>query len=376
MSKFLLPVGPYHPALHEPEYFHVVVDGETIVDLDFSLGYNYREIEKQIVERNWSEALFLVERVCGICAHHHSLPFVNNVEKISGVEVPLRAKYIRTILAELARLHSHLLWFGLAADAIGFETLFMLFWKEREIVMNLIEEITGNRVHYSINTFSGVKKDLTPKLIEKIKKDMKLLKSGIQKPVEIFRTDKLIEKRFLGVGPLKKIEAIKLGAVGPVARASGVKIDVRRDNPYEAYEEINFKVITESGGDCMARGLVRAAEIFESIYMIEQLVDKLPSGELKTVKFFSNAPVGKESVFTVEAPRGENFHYCISGGEKPAFLRIRVPTYANIFCTLPMLKDHEIADIPAVIASIDPCFACLDRICVVNERGEWYRLDT
>ena len=193
--------------------------------------------------------IYLIERVCGICSHSHSTCFIQAVEEIAKVEVPRRAMYIRTLVGELERIHSHLLWLGVAGHEIGFDTLFMYSWRDREKVMDVLADISGNRVNYGINTYGGVKRDITKEQLQKILKTIDILEERTKYYVQVTREELSIIKRLSTVGKLSKAEAIEFNAVGPVARASGVDIDTRRDDPYAAYDEVSFKVITDNHED-------------------------------------------------------------------------------------------------------------------------------
>jgi len=366
-EKYLLPIGPYHPGMKEPEHFKALVRGEEIVDLDFELGYMYRGIEELAEKRSWIKVLFLVNRICGICGIAHTINFCGGVEELTGLQVPERAKYIRTILSELNRIHSHLLYLGIAGYAIGFDTIFKWCWATREMVLDWLENIAGGRIHYSMNTFGGVRRDINQNMIRKIEKDLKVFEKKIKEIYEIFRTDRMIDKRMAGIGTLRKKMAKELGIVGPTARGSDVKIDVRKQNPYAAYPDIDFKIITEKDGDCKARALVRARECLESIKIIDQALSSMSSGKINTGKLILTKVPAGEIVALDEAPRGENVHYLVSdGGKSPKRLRIRPPTYANMISVREMSKGSKIADVPIIIESIDPCFGCTDRMTVID----------
>jgi len=366
-EKYLLPIGPYHPALKEPEYFKAYVRGEEIVDLDFELGYMYRGIEKLAERRTWYKVLLLMNKVCGICPIPHTMCFSRGVEQLNNLQVPERAEYIRTIISELNRIHSHLLYLGIAGYAIGFDTVFKWCWAVREIVLDLLEMITGNRVHYFMVVFGGVRRDIKKNMIEKIRKDLKKLEKKVKEIHEIFRTDRMIDKRMASIGILTKKKAKDLGVVGPTARGSDVKTDTRKENSYAAYPDIYFKIITEKNGDCKARALIRSRECLESIRIIEQALDKIPSGKINQGRLTSIIVHSGEALILTEAPRGEDAHYIVSnGGKTPKRLRIRPPTYANMISVREMSRGSRIADMPIIIESIDPCFGCCDRMTVVD----------
>ena len=224
MSEIKIPIGPQHPALHEPESFNLILEGETIVDTEVKLGYNHRGIEKACESRNYIQDIYLIERVCGICSHSHSTCFVQAVEEIAGVEVPLRAQYIRTIIGELERVHSHLLWLGCAGHEVGFDTLFMYAWRDREAVLDILALISGNRVNYGINTLGGVRRDIDKEESRKIIETLKHLTERTEYYIKVATNEPTFTGRLSGVGKLSKEKALELGAVGPIARGSGVEV--------------------------------------------------------------------------------------------------------------------------------------------------------
>jgi formate hydrogenlyase subunit 5 len=353
-------IGPQHPALLEPEKFAVVVDGETVAKVEPRIGYVHRGIEKASEARTYLQDVYLVERVCGICNACHACAFVETVEKILKVDIPSRAKYLRTIALELNRLHSHLLTLGHAGLEIGYETLFQYFWRDREPIMDLIELTSGNRVYGSLMTVGGVRRDLKESDFPKIKSVLKDLRGKLPFYRKMYQDETTIGLRMKNVGVLKLEDALKLSVVGPVARGSGVDIDVRKDEPYEAYGEIPFKEIVYHEGDTWARMNVRMDEVEESIKIIEYALDHLPAGSIK-LDLPRSVPAG-EAVNRVEAPRGELFYYVKSNGsDMPDRVKIRTPTYANIPSFLQTAIGESIADVPANFVSLDPCFSCTDR---------------
>lgn len=369
MHKVIIPVGPQHPALKEPESFSVTLSGEKILHFSARLGYNHRGIEKACEERTYVQDVYLTERICGICSHAHSTCFVQAVEEIAGLEVPRRGLYIRTLVAELERIHSHLLWLGVAGHEVGFDTLLMYTWRDREIVMDILAELTGNRVNYGINTIGGVRRDITPSQVKATIKAIDTLEERTKYYITIATKETTLIKRLSGVGVLLPKDAVRLGAVGPTARASGVDRDVRRDDPYGAYPELKFKVVTDNHNDVYGRTLVRMGELMETYSMIRQLLEKLPEGPI-AVKAPRKIPAG-EATSRYEAPRGEDMHYVKSNGsEKPERVKVRAPTLANIQTVAKMLEDRVLADLPIVIAAIDPCFSCTDRMIGVRDIGK------
>jgi len=366
MDKVVIPVGPQHPALKEPESFRVILEGEKIVGVTLRLGYNHRGIEKACEERTYIQDLYLIERVCGICSHSHSTCFVQAVETIAGVEVPKRALYIRTLVGELERIHSHLLWLGVAGHEIGFDTLFMYSWRDREIVMDILADLTGNRVNYGINTYGGVKRDISKEQLQKILKAMDTLEERTKYYIQVATEEITLMKRLSNVGRLPKADVETLDAVGPVARASGVDRDVRRDDPYAAYNEVSFKVITVNNEDVYGRTLVRVGELMESYSIIRQIISNMPDGPI-SVKVPRKIPEG-EAFSRYEAPRGEDVHYVKSNGsDKPERVKVRAPTLANVKAMLKMLENYNLADLPIIVAAIDPCFSCTDRAISIKK---------
>lgn len=369
MSEIKIPMGPQHPALDEPESFNLILEGEKIVDSEVKLGYNHRGIEKACESRNYIQDIYLIERICGICSHSHSTCFVQAVEEIAGVEVPPRALFIRTIVAELERVHSHLLWLGLAGHEVGFETLFMYAWRDREVVLDILALISGNRVNYGINTLGGVRRDISPEAADKILNSLQTLTERTEYYIQLATHEPTFIGRLSGVGRLPKEVADKFGAVGPTARGSGIDRDVRRDDPYAAYGLVPFKVITDDHADVLGRTIVRVYELLESYKMLAYLVENLPEGVL-TVKVPRKIPEG-EAISRYEAPRGEDIHYVRANGtELPERVKVRAPTLANLAAIREMLKGNYLADFPIIVAAIDPCFSCTDRaIRVVRDNG-------
>jgi membrane-bound hydrogenase subunit alpha len=363
-----IPIGPQHPALKEPESFTLTMAGEKILEASVRLGYNHRGIEKACEQRTYVQAIYLLERVCGICSHSHSTCFIQAVEEVAGLELPKRASYIRTLVAELERIHSHLLWLGVAGHEVGFDTLLMYTWRDREVVMDLLAALTGNRVNYGLNTLGGVRRDISPEQKEQILKAMDILEERTKYYIQIATTETTLINRFTGVGMLEHDDAVRLGAVGPTARASAVDIDVRRDDPYAAYPEVSFKVITDNHNDVYGRAVVRVLELMECYSLVRQLVKQMPEGPI-ALKAPRKVPVG-EALSRYEAPRGEDVHYVRGNGtDKPERVKVRAPTLANVQAVSHMLKNRYLADMPIIVAAIDPCFSCTDRMISVVQAG-------
>jgi len=365
MSEAIVPIGPYHPALKEPEFFKIFVDGEKVVNVAIRLGYTHRGIEYLAERKTFNEIPFLVERICGICSNVHPMCFCQAVEETWGLQVPDRAKYIRTIVGELERIHSHLLWAGVAAHIIGYDTLFMHFWRHREPVCELFETLTGNRQNYAMNCIGGVRKDIDLTKHEAlILRTLTQIRPSLVRLERAVTEDPAIRARVEDIGVLSKDQARKLCVVGPVARASGLAMDVRKDEPYAAYKEVGVdtKVLTE--GDVLSRMLVRLLEALESIEIVKRALDAIPQGP---IRFEPREIVPGDGIGKVEAPRGEDIHYVRSNGtDIPERVKIRAPSYMNVPSIIPQIIGSSLADASLIIAAVDPCFCCTERIAVLD----------
>ena len=357
--SYRISFGPYHPALEEPYKIEVLCDGETVRDAVLHVRFNSRGIEWLAERRNYIQDIVLLERVCGICSHLHTHIFCMAVEQLAGLTVPERAQYIRVITAELERLHSHYLWAGIAANVMGFQTLFMACFALREPVMDVLEAISGNRVNYGMNCIGGVNRDIVD--IETILNAVRHIKQETESTlIPAFTASRTVRARCSGVGVLTKEQAIAWGVVGPTARASGVPQDLRRAVPYAVYDRVQFEVPVETSGDVLARVTVRLKEMLESCRIIEQAVKNLPPGPIRGPAFVKVPP--GEAVARAEAPRGECFYYVASdGSDVPARVKIRTPSFANMPSVRLMVQGATLADVPLIQASIDPCYSCTSR---------------
>ncbi|TKJ47369.1 NADH:ubiquinone oxidoreductase [Candidatus Aerophobetes bacterium Ae_b3a] len=367
-NKTVIPIGPFHPLQEEPEFFELVVEGEKVVDINVHLGYNHRGIEKIAESKTFDQMVFLVERICGICSTSHPIANCNAVEEIAGIEIPERAKYIRSIIGEMERLHSHLLWLGLAGHFIGYNTLWMWAWKYREPILELFEAVTGNRNHYAMMKPGGVLRDIKEEDIAPLLKGLNEVEKKIGMLTKAALDDPVLAARLKGVGVLSKEDAIAYCAVGPTARASGVDIDVRRDEPYAAYGLVDWQVITQEGGDVLAKTVVRLLECFESIKIIGQCLERLRKVRGEIAVKVKEIPPG-EGIGHHEAPRGETFHYVRSDGSNtPVRLKVRAPTYVNLPTCKVTVPGESVADATLILASIDPCYCCTERIITINNK--------
>lgn len=357
-KRSVIPFGPQHPVLPEPIHLDLVMEDETVVEAVPSIGYVHRGLESLVKKKDFNEMVYVTERICGICSFMHGMGYCNALENIMNVEVPARARYLRTIWCEMSRLHSHLLWLGLLADAFGFESLFMQSWRIREKILDMFEISTGGRVIFSVNKVGGVLKDMPSDMLKRFVEVLDGMEKELRATTNVFLNDYSVKSRLVGVGILGKEDALKLGAVGPMMRASGIEYDLRKTG-YAAYNDIDFDIITSQECDSFARCQVRIGEIFQSIRIIKQAVAKIPAGDI-SVPVKGN-PDG-EYFMRVEQPRGEAFYYVRANGSK--FLdrmRVRTPTFANLPAMLQTLQGAQFADVPILILTIDPCISCTER---------------
>ncbi len=382
--KYTVPIGPIHPALKEPILISCSVEGEKIIDVDVTASQNHRGIEWIGMNRNNPiQSLYVSERICGICNLCHPACLAMAVEEAANIEVPERAEYIRVIQGELERIHSHLLWAGVAAHELGFDTLLHYTWMVREKVMDILEIVNGNRVTKAIMTYGGVRRDITNENIPKIKEMVAYYNHLFNKMATLFLEDKTIKMRTREIGILPKNEALKLATTGPTTRASGVQKDVRQDTPYFAYPDFHVKALTpdihtgKTLGDTYDRIVVRLLEVKQSVDLIEKSLDELPPGDIlsepKIPKILNQIKKSEgEAIARHEAPRGEDIHYVKlkEGNEHLYTWKVRAPTYSNIMAWKTMLLDHQIADIPIVAASIDPCMSCTNRVVLLDKGKE------
>ncbi|MBS3741106.1 MAG: nickel-dependent hydrogenase large subunit [Candidatus Cloacimonetes bacterium] len=360
MSKCRIPLGPFHPLLEEAEFFDIKVEGETVVDIEMETGWMHRGHEKISETRSFTQSIYLVERICGICSTSHPFACVNAIEDIDNIQIPERAKYIRVLVGEVERIHSHLLWLGLAGHFIGYDTLWMWAWKYREPILKIAEMISGNRNHYGMMRVGGVGKDFDNELIPKIHPILDAVEKKMVMLSKAAKDDPVLKSRLKNVGILTKEDARDYCANGPTARASGLDMDVRRDDP-TAYEVVDFNVITLPNGDVYDKLVARVLEIIESVKIIRQCLDAFPKvdGPIKTE--VKEIPPG-EGCGRYEAPRGEVFHYMRSDGtNRPIRHKVRAPSFSNIPTYKASCVGIPLADALITLAAVDPCYCCTER---------------
>jgi formate hydrogenlyase subunit 5 len=364
----VIPLGPLHVTSDEPGHFRLFVDGEDIIDADYRMFYVHRGMEKLAETRmGYNEVTFLADRICGICGYAHSVAYASSVENALGITVPARGQAIRSVLLETERLHSHLLNLGLACHFVGFDTGFMQFFRVREKAMTLAELLTGSRKTYAINLIGGVRRDI---LGEQRLTTLRLvgeLRAEVSRLVDVLMTTSNLSGRVTGVGKLDTQIARDFSPVGPVVRASGHRRDTRVDHPFAGYGGVTLPVHTKTDGDVLSRILVRVEEVYDSISIIEQLLDNTPGGPILTEDFVYQPH--KFALGFVEAPRGEDIHWSMTGDNQKLYRwRCRASTYNNWPVLRYMLRGNTVSDAPLIVASIDPCYSCTDRVTVVDVR--------
>jgi ech hydrogenase subunit E len=361
MKRTTIPFGPQHPVLPEPLVLDLILEDEKVIDAIPTIGYIHRGLEMMVERVEYTEMGFVVERICGICSFMHGMGSCVSLESIMNVEVPERARWLRLIWAEISRVQSHLLWLGLGADAFGFENLFMHCWRMREEILDIFEQTTGGRIIHSVNRIGGVKRDISDTELAAILARLQKLGAEFKETAKVFGTDPSIRHRLSDVGVLSMDDARAVDAVGPMARASGIRMDTRLSGTF-MYDQIDFEPVVETAGDCLARVVVRLREVEQSIDIIRQAIEKMPKGEGMPLE---NKPRGNPTgeVFTrLEQPRGEVLYYVKANGTKNLErFRARTPTFANIPAMIKLVKGSDLADVPQIILTIDPCISCTER---------------
>lgn len=357
-KRSIIPFGPQHPVLPEPVHLDLILEDETVVGAVPNIGFVHRGLEKLVERKDYKEYVYIAERVCGICSCGHGIGYCESVEHVMGVEVPARGEFLRTIWMEMSRIHSHLLWLGLLADAMGFESLFMESWRLREKILDMFDETTGGRIIHSVNQVGGVQKDMDSTMLNDILSAIKDIESQLKPIINTFLQDYTVQSRLKGAGVLSREDAISLGAVGPMLRASGEPYDVRMLG-YGAYKDLSVEPIISTDCDSYARCEVRLKELLQSFELIREAIGKIPDGPI-SVPVKGN-PAGEYFV-RIEQPRGEAIYYVKANGTKYLDrFRLRTPTTSNIPPMVEMLKGCQLADVPILILTIDPCVSCTER---------------
>ncbi len=363
-SEMIMHLGPQHAMVPGPFLLDILVEGERVKKAFLDVGYIHKGIEKIMENRSWLQGLVYTDRMCYVASLSNNECYCGAVEKILGLEIPERAQYIRVILEELSRIQSHLIGTGeflTLVAGVGYAP-WQYMIMDRERIISLIESVTGARLTHSFVRFGGVRNDLPDDFSEQCKKTLPYMKSRVNEFIELFAQDPIYEKRMVDVGVLSAADAKRVGIAGPALRASGVDYDMRIEDPILVYPDLDFKVITGTKGDCADRIDCRLREMLESIHIIEQCLDKIPSGPIKPeAKVPKKVPAG-EAYYRVEDPRGEMGMYVISdGGDKPYRVKVRGPFYATLQTLPPLLEGVYIADVVAIAGSMDGCPSEADR---------------
>jgi len=371
MKRTVIPVGPFHPIQEEPEFFQLTVEGERVVDMDVRISYNHRGMEKLCQDLTYDQIPLLLARICGICSASHPMAFCQALEDLTGVDVPVRARHIRSIICELERIHSHMLWVGLAGHFIGYNTVFMWAWKYREPVLDWFERAFGNRNHYENFCVGGCRRDLPDDEVAPLRRLLDELEPKVEMLTHAVLDDPVLSVRLRGIGVLSEEDARQWCTTGPTVRGSGLYVDVRANEPYAAYDLVDWKVITQKEGDVFAKAVVRLLETLEAVAIIRKCLDKIEPGPIRNE--VREMPRG-EGIGHAEAPRGETFHYvCSNGTNRPERYKVRAPTYVNLPSFKAQVIGQELADAMLIVAAMDPCYSCTERVAVVEPRRSGVR---
>lgn len=360
--ELVVNMGPSHPSTHGVLRLVLRVDGEYIVDAEPDIGFLHRCFEKLAEQWTYPQVAPLTDRTDYVAAMTNELAYVLAVEKLAGIEVPERAQWIRTLVAELQRIASHLVWLGSLGNDFGATTVLLYALREREHILDLFEALTGARLTYSFMRIGGVRNDLPAGFARKTREFLKLMPSRLREYNNVFMKNYIFQVRSKGVGKLTADQAIAYGASGPVLRASGVDFDIRRDEPYAAYSRFRFNVPVGKNGDVYDRSVCRFLEMAESLMIIEQAIEGLPEGDVQAKVSRAFKPPAGDVYSRVESPRGEVGVYLVSDGSgKPYRLKWRAPSFVHLESLPLMCRGYLVADVVANIASIDIILGEVDR---------------
>ncbi len=362
-DELVINMGPQHPSTHGVLRVVLKLDGEKVIDADCVIGYIHRGIEKLCENRDWTQIILLTDRMDYVAAATNNLGYVQTVEKLMQVEVPRRARYIRTILAELQRIASHCLWLGTHAMDIGAMTVLLYAFREREFVLDLFEEFCGARLTYNSMRIGGLPLDIPPGWDKKVLAFCDLMEGKLNDYEMLLTNNRIWLKRTRDVGVISADEAISLGLCGPPLRGSGVLRDVRKDEPYAAYDEFDFNIPIGTKGDTYDRYLIRMDEFRESIRIIRQAIEGIPEGPyIGKVPRLLKPPAG-ETYHAIESPKGELGYFIVSDGKStnPYRFRVRPPSFCNLQGLRRLAVGHMVADVVALIGTIDIVLGEVDR---------------
>ena len=362
-TELVINMGPQHPSTHGVLRVVLRLDGERVVGCDVVIGYLHRGIEKLSEHRDWAQIVMLTDRIDYVAAASNNLAYCETIEKLMSLEVPPRAQYIRTILAELQRIASHCLWLGTHAMDLGAMTVFLYAFRERELILDLFEEFCGARLTYSAVKIGGLPLDIPPGWERKVREFCQILDSKVEEYEELLTHNRIWLQRTRGVGVINGGEAVALGLSGPALRGSGVPRDVRKAEPYAAYSQFEFDVPIGSAGDTYDRYLVRLEEFRQSTRIIRQALDGLPEGPVMAKLPRLIKPPAGETYHAIESPKGELGFFIVSDGKSnvPYRLRVRPPSFCNLQALPRLVAGHLVADVVALIGSIDIVLGEVDR---------------
>lgn len=365
----LVPMGPLHITSDEPGHFRLFVEGERIIDADYRLFYVHRGMEKVAETRlNYDAVTFLADRVCGICGCAHSVAYAEAVENAQGINVPPRAQYIRAIMLEVERLHSHLLNLGLVCHYTGFDSGFMQFFRVREHAMDLAEKLVGHRKTYGLNVIGGVRRDILAEQKLETIQCCEYLRKSVRELVDMMVNTPNFLARTKGIGILDRKVARDFSPVGPCMRGSGYARDVRFDHPFDGYRDPAVQKLhaaTADSCDILGRTQVRIQEVYDAIDMIEAMLENAPTGPILTTDWVYTPH--KFAIGATEAPRGEDVHWVMLGDNQKCYRwRAKAATYSNWPVLRYMFRGNTVSDAALIVGSLDPCYSCTDRVTVTD----------
>ncbi len=382
-----LNIGPHHPSTHGVLRLLATLEGEVVRDIKPIVGYVHTGIEKTAEDKAYWKVIPVVERMDYLGYYFNAMAFCGAVETLLGLEVPVRAQYLRVIHLELNRIASHLVWLGTSALDIGAISMFWYCFRERELILDLFEMSSGQRMHTRYFQVGGVMEDIPRGFEEKLRQFLKIMPPRADQYADLFEKNQILLERLRGTGIVDRQTLIDLNVTGPLLRAAGDPWDLRKAHPYSGYDKFDFKIPVGTVGDNYDRFRVRHAEIYQSVKIIEQAIDGLPEGEhitpdrkvalpprhelatsmealihhFKLVTEGFRVPPG-EAYYPIEGPRGELGCFVRSDGSaKPARVHMRDPSFVNLQALAPMVKDSYIADLIATLAMLDPILGGIDR---------------
>ncbi len=362
-DELVINMGPQHPATHGVLRVVLKLDGERVVDADVVIGYLHRGVEKLSESRDWTQIVLLTDRMDYVASATNNLGYCETVEKLLSLEVPRRARYVRTSLAELQRLASHLVWLGSHAMDIGAVTVFLYALRERELILDLFEEFCGARLTYNSMRIGGLPLDVPSGWDKKVLQFCNVMMEKAPEYEVLLTHNRIWLERTRGIGVISGPEAVAIGLSGPPLRASGIPRDVRKDEPYAAYDEMQFDIPLGTQGDTYDRYLVRLEEMRQSVRIIRQAIEGLPEGPIVgKVPRLIKPPAG-ETYHANESPKGEIGYFIVSDGKatSPYRFRVRPPSFCNLQALPRLVRGHLVADVIALIGTIDIVLGEVDR---------------